>query len=501
MTAPHHHSNHHSHGHSDLHAHPIGPRSGRGAFIAGAIGTAILAAIALVGVKIAMAPDHGGEHPPLPASWVVGSVPFAIILLAIAILPLIPSIAGWWHQNRNKLVVSVVVGIATLVYIAAAVDGPSAALAAKHALVDEFVPFMSLLFALYVVTGGIAIKGDLLARPRTTTAFLAFGGVIASFVGTTGASMLLIRPLLSTISERRYRVHTIVFFIFIVSNIGGTLLPIGDPPLFMGFLRGVPFFWTLVLWKEWLFCLVALLVIHFVIDTYLWRREPIETLLADPLRRTPLTVSGWLNVVWLLLIIAIVAFVDPSKEIPGLGWKPFPHLRELLLLAMAGLSMLLTPKATRTANRFSFGAILEVAAIFVGIFVAMQVPLQVLHEKGSQLGLSTPGQFFWLTGILSSFLDNAPTYVVFFGAAEALPPAADQFNLIGGSHISQSLLIGISLGAVFMGANTYIGNGPNFMVKSIAEESGLKMPSFFGYMLWSGAILIPLFVLVHWLFL
>ncbi|MBL9121206.1 MAG: sodium:proton antiporter [Phycisphaerae bacterium] len=441
------------------------------------------------------------EHAPLAESWLLGCIPFAAILLAIAVLPLIPAIAGWWHQNRNKLLVSVVVSFATLMYLAATSGGGPAAIAAKHAIIDEFVPFMALLFALYVVTGGIAIQGDLLARPRTTTAFLAFGGAIASLVGTTGASMLLIRPLLSTISERRYRVHTVVFFIFIVSNIGGTLLPIGDPPLFMGFLKGVPFFWTLVLWKEWLFCLVALLIIYYVIDSVLWRREPVETLLADPLRRTPLRVSGWLNVLWLALIILTVAFVDPSKEIPGLGWAPFRMCRELLLLALAGLSMALTPKATRTANRFSFGAILEVAAIFIGIFVAMQVPLQVLHDKGSQLGLSTPGQFFWLTGILSSFLDNAPTYVVFFGAAMALPESADQLRLMGGDHISQSLLIAISLGAVFMGANTYIGNGPNFMVKSIAEESGLKMPSFFGFMLWSGAILLPLFVLVHWLFL
>jgi Na+/H+ antiporter NhaD/arsenite permease-like protein len=483
--------------------HPLGPRAGRTPAIIGGIGVAALACIALVGVFPGAVGGEGGEHPAgAPSGWVIGSMPFAVILLAIAILPLVPSLAGWWHQNRNKLLVSVAVAFVTLAYLAVAEGKHAASTAAGHAIVHEFVPFMSLLFALYVVTGGIGITGDLTARPRTTTAFLAFGALIASVVGTTGASMLLIRPLLATISERTYRVHTVVFFIFLVSNIGGTLLPIGDPPLFMGFLKGVPFFWTLILWKEWAFCVAVLLTVYYVTDSILWAREPVATLLAEPMRRTPLRVSGWLNVLWLALIIATVATVEPSKPLPFTSWHPPSHLREGLLLAIAGLSMLLTPKSIRVANTFSFGAILEVAAIFIGIFVAMQVPLQVLHARGGDLGLHSPGQFFWLTGILSSFLDNAPTYVVFLGVAMALPVESDPTLLLrGGDHVSEPLLVAISLGAVFMGANTYIGNGPNFMVKSIAEESGLRMPSFFGYMLWSAGVLLPLFVLVHWLFL
>jgi Na+/H+ antiporter NhaD/arsenite permease-like protein len=225
-------------------------------------------------------------------------------------------------------------------------------------------------------------------------------------------------------------------------------------------------------------------------------------MIADASRRTPLRVSGLLNLLWLALIVLTVAFVDPSKPLPLVGWTPFPFLRELMLVGLAGLSLLLTHRSTREANRFSFGAILEVAAIFIGIFVAMQVPLQVLQARGGELGLSTPGQFFWLSGMLSSFLDNAPTYLVFLGIATALPETgAASLTIVGGAHVDEALLVAISLGSVLMGANTYIGNGPNFMVKSIAEENGVRMPSFFGYMLWSAGILIPLFALVHLFFL
>ncbi len=464
----------------------------------GGIGVAGLIVIALAGT---LAHSPVGPTPP-PTSWPIGTLPFAIILLAIAALPLVPSLAGWWHQNRNKLLVSVVASFATLAYMTLTGGTSSAAVAANHAVLFEFVPFMSLLFALFVVTGGIGIHGDLDARPRTTTAFLAIGALIASIVGTTGASMLLIRPLLTTTAERRHRVHTVVFFIFLVSNVGGTLLPIGDPPLFMGFLKGVPFFWTLGLWKEWAFCVGALLALHGAIDTYFWAREPASALIAERARRTPLRVTGRINLLWLALIVATVACVEPSKELPGVAWRPFPFLREIMLLAFAGMSMLTTPRAVRKENRFAFGAILEVAAIFLGIFVAMQVPLQALHAKGGEFGLHSPGQFFWLSGLLSSFLDNAPTYVVFFGVAMALPiENVETLMLRGGDHVSAQLLVAISLGSVFMGANTYIGNGPNFMVKSIAEENGVRMPSFFGYMAWSAAILLPLFLLVHLLFL
>jgi Na+/H+ antiporter NhaD/arsenite permease-like protein len=492
-----------SHASSDVASERPSPLHRRGAALT-ANAICVVGCLLLGGLALAGALD--GHHAPIPPApppgWIIGTAPFVLILLAIASLPLVPALAHWWHQNRNKLLVSVLLSAATLVYLAIARDAHATTAAAAHAIVDEFVPFMALLFSLYVVTGGIAVEGDLLAQPRTTTAFLAFGALIASVVGTTGASMLLIRPLLSTISERRYRVHTVVFFIFIVSNIGGLLLPIGDPPLFMGFLAGVPFFWTLGLWKPWLVCVVILLAVYYIIDRLLWAREPLSTTIADASRRTPLRISGTLNLLWLALIVLAVAFVDPSKPMPIVGWTPFPFLREIILLGLAGLSLLLTARSTREANRFNFGAILEVAAIFIGIFVAMQVPLQVLQARGGELGLTTPGQFFWLSGLLSSFLDNAPTYLVFLGIATALPETgAATIHLVGNAHVEESLLIAISLGSVLMGANTYIGNGPNFMVKSIAEENGVRMPSFFGYMLWSGAILIPLFALVHLLFL
>jgi Na+/H+ antiporter NhaD/arsenite permease-like protein len=483
---------------ASLRAHPARPSSR--AFVVGiCVATAALAAIGVVGWST----NHAPPTAALPPLWQLGTLPFVALLLAVAVLPLVPRAAGWWHQNRNKLLVSLCAAFATLAYLAVAKSADAALVAAAHGVVDEFVPFMVLLFALFVIAGGISIEGDLLANPRTTTTFLAVGALIASFVGTTGASMLLIRPLLSTISERRYRAHTVVFFIFIVSNIGGTLLPIGDPPLFMGYVLGVPFLWTLVLWKEWLFCVVVLLVLHYAIDTWYYRREPIGALIADPLRRTPLRFTGLVNLVWLVLVILAVALVDPRHPLPGTSFTPPVFLRELLMLSFAAASWATTPRHARTANNFTFTAILEVAALFLGIFVAMQVPLKVLTSSGAELGLSTPGQFFWATGILSSFLDNAPTYLVFAGAATALEPAAGVpvLPLSDGLVIQEPLLVAVSLGAVFMGANTYIGNGPNFMVKSIAEESGVRMPSFFGYMLWSGAILIPLFLATHMLFL
>jgi Na+/H+ antiporter NhaD/arsenite permease-like protein len=349
------------------------------------------------------------------------------------------------------------------------------------------------------------LRGDLRATPKNNTAFLGIGAVLASFVGTTGASMLLIRPLLQTNRERRHVAHTVIFFIFLVSNIGGSLLPIGDPPLFLGYLRGVPFFWTLGLVKEWFFCVTVLLVIYFVWDTWMYRKEsPLEKLLDRELTE-PMRVNGGLNFVWLLGVVAAVAFIRPGEPFFGMfqdGGVP-EYAREAVMLVLVGLAWILTPGENRQYNQFNFVAIVEVAVLFLGIFVTMQAPIEILRIEGPKLGLTQPHQFFWATGALSSFLDNAPTYVVFFETAGALNNAAGPgiLDLIGGGHIRQDLLVGISLGAVFMGANTYIGNGPNFMVKSIAEESGVKMPSFFGYMFYSVGILVPVFVLVMILFL
>ncbi len=448
--------------------------------------------------------DHGGGHSHAPPMWGLGILPFVGILASIAILPLLPATHHWWESNLNRLAVALACGGLTLAYYFFAVGPESLLPVLNHAIPVEYIPFIVLLFSLYVISGGISLQGDLPAHPITNTGFLAFGAIIASFVGTTGASMLLIRPLLQTNAERKHIVHTVVFFIFLVSNIGGTLLPIGDPPLFLGYLRGVEFFWTLGLWKEWAVCCVILLIVYFIWDTKAYRSEKPADIARDETERQPMRLRGVINIVWLAGIVAAVAFVVPGKEI--LGFKAFPFLRELIMLSIVGLSLLTTPRGVREDNRFNYAAILEVAALFVGIFVAMQVPIEVLKASGESLQafINKPWHFFWATGSLSSFLDNAPTYVVFFELGKVMPAGADVVPLAGGAAgaIGAPLLIAVSLGAVFMGAMTYIGNGPNFMVKAIAEQSGVRMPSFFGYMFkYSLPILIPIFVLVTVLFL
>jgi Na+/H+ antiporter NhaD/arsenite permease-like protein len=315
--------------------------------------------------------------------------------------------------------------------------------------------------------------------------------------------MLLIRPLLATNAERKRVVHTVVFFIFLVSNVGGTLLPIGDPPLFLGYLRGVPFFWTLVLWKEWAFVTAVLLVIYYFWDRSAYRHEQRRDIQRDERMVQRLKVMGSLNFLWLAGVLLATALLDPNKPMAGTNWTPLPYLRELVQMALVALSLATTARVVRKENNFNYVAIAEVAALFIGIFLCMQVPIEILNARGASLGLDTPAKFFWATGVLSSFLDNAPTYVVFFETANAMTHAPEEgvFQLLSGHYIRQDLLIGISLGAVFMGANTYIGNGPNFMVKSIAEHAGVKMPSFFGYMVYSGVILLPLFAIVTRVFL
>lgn len=435
-----------------------------------------------------------------PPLWWLGSVPFAALLLAIAVLPLIRRTAHWWESNLNRLAVSGGLALATLAYTASIGGAEAAVGTIRHAMLEEYLPFMVLLFSLYAITGGVAILGEFRATPAMNTSFLALGAAIASFVGTTGASMLLIWPLLRANAPRRHRVHTVVFFIFLVSNIGGVLLPIGDPPLFLGYLRGVPFLWTMGLWLPWLFCCGALLAIYFAWDSLLFRRESAEIRLHGPAARG-IRLRGSVNLLWLALAVAAVGVIRPGKPVPLLEAIAPEFLREGVLLAIVGASLLTTPRAAREANSFNYLAIAEVACIFVGIFITMQVPLATLAAHGPALGLSTPGEFFWTTGLLSSVLDNAPTYVVFFHAAESLPQGAAAVLLEGGGRIDAGILAGISLGAVFMGANTYIGNGPNFMVRSIAERSGIRMPSFFAYTAYSAAILGPLLLLVHQLFL
>ena len=399
--------------------------------------------------------------------------PFVATLLCIAILPLLAP--HFWESNTRKLAVSALLGLPVLILYAR--HHPAALL---HTA-EEYVSFIVLLGSLFVVSGGILITGDLQATPRVNTAFLATGAVLASLIGTTGASVVLVRPLLSTNQERRHVVHTIVFFIFIVSNTGGCLTPLGDPPLFLGYLRGVPFTWTLRLWPHWLLVNGLLLLVYYLWDRRAHAREPRPAVARDRDQIRPLRVSGRGNVGLLVLVVASVALL-PSPA------------REVAMLALSAISLNTTAKALHESNRFTFRPIAEVAALFAGIFLTMLPALEILHARGASLGLTTPRQFFWATGLLSSFLDNAPTYLTFLAVAQSLGLPAE---VVGVTH---EVLLAISAGAVFMGANTYIGNGPNFMVRAIAEERGVRMPSFGGYMLYSGAVLIPCFVLVTVLF-
>jgi Na+/H+ antiporter NhaD/arsenite permease-like protein len=344
-------------------------------------------------------------------------------------------------------------------------------------MAEEYVSFIILLAGLYVISGGILLRGDLQATPLVNTTFLALGSLLASFIGTTGASMLLIRPLLQTNHERAHVRHTVIFFIFLVSNIGGMLTPLGDPPLFLGYLQGVPFIWTFRLWPYWGLQVAMLLAVYFVWDTRQYTREAIAALQRDRSRLEPLRLRGTLNALWLGLVVLAVAFLR----------EPW---REATIVTLAAVSLWRTPRAIRRANGFTAYPIVEVAVLFFGIFLTMIPALELLRLRGGELGVREPWQFFWATGALSSFLDNAPTYLVFLALGQGLGLSREVVD------VPHAVLAAISVGAVSMGANSYIGNAPNFMVKSIAEEQGVKMPSFFGYLLYSGGILLPLFLIV-----
>jgi Na+/H+ antiporter NhaD/arsenite permease-like protein len=465
-------------------------------------------ALAACVTQAAVGSATGGQAvvSPHPA-W---SLPFAALLLAIAVTPLVPVAHHWWERNSFKLGVGLSLGGVVLAYYGlrgtgyhdAAPGWPTVLAVFEHAILRDYLPFMVLLTSLFVVSGGLQLKGDLRARPAVNTAFLALGAAFASAVGTTGASMVLIRPLLQTNRDRVHVRHTVVFFIFLVSNIGGCLLPTGDPPLFLGYLNGVPFQWTLGLAAPWLFSVVALLSVYFVWDTIAYRWETSERLDDDARHDSPPRLHGSVNVVWLLGVILAVALIVPGRPLPGTDLVAADYLREAVMLAFVALSLLTTPRGLRKETEYSNAAIAEVACLFVGIFLTMQVPIEILQTRGPSLGLNSPAHFFWATGALSSFLDNAPTYLVFFETAKSLGAGtgAPVVELIDGA-VRHDLLAAVSLGAVFMGANTYIGNAPNLMVKLIAEQRRVKMPGFFGYMAYSGAVLIPLFGLVSVLFL
>ncbi|MDF0606008.1 sodium:proton antiporter [Neisseriaceae bacterium TC5R-5] len=462
----------------------------------------ILLACALI-PALAQAAELDGAK--LSLLW---GMPFAGILLSIALFPIFAPV--FWHHHFGKIT-AVWTLLFFLPFSLSFGLNISAALVI-HALLTEYLPFIILLFALYTVSGGILLWGSLHGSPKLNTAILAIGTLLASIMGTTGAAMLLIRPLLRANEKRQHNVHVVVFFIFLVANVGGGLTPLGDPPLFLGFLKGVSFGWTLQhMALPVLTMSLALLAIFYGLDHYLFAKEAKAGTLAvvDRSHDTPIKLYGKSN---LLLLLAIVAAVLLSGF-----WRPGIHtvvlgtvvelqnvLRDILLLLIAVLSLWITPKQVRAGNEFNWGPILEVGKLFAGIFLTIAPVIAILRagNEGHLASLvqavsDSQGQpvdhmYFWMTGILSSFLDNAPTYLVFFNLAHG-----DAQVLMGPMA---STLLAISMGAVFMGANTYIGNAPNFMVKAIAEQRHVKMPSFFGYMAWSGAVLLPLFVMMTWLF-
>jgi Na+/H+ antiporter NhaD/arsenite permease-like protein len=451
----------------------------------------------------ALAADHGLDGAALSVWW---AVPFICMLLSIAVLPL--ALPELWAEHYGKIAL-----LWALAFLApcALVAGPATAFAVlEHTILLEYVPFIVLLLALFTISGGVRITGSLSGTPLANVTLLAVGTFLASLMGTTGAAMLLIRPLLRANAHRRYKVHTLVFFIFLVANIGGSLTPLGDPPLFLGFLKGVSFFWTTKhMFAEMLFAAAALLTLFFILDAQLYIKEGRPAAPGqDGRRKFRLGVEGGVN---LLLLLGVIGAVLLSGV-----WNPGIDLqvaqaeialqdlaRDVLLLALAGLSLLLTSKETRKQNDFSWEPIEEVGKLFFGIFVTM-IPAIAMLKAGpdgafrdiialvTRDGQPVNHMYFWLSGILSSFLDNAPTYLVFFNTA-----GGDAAHLMLDAPLT---LAAISCGSVFMGANSYIGNAPNFMIRSIAESQGVKMPSFFGYMAWSVGILVPLFLIMTFIF-
>jgi Na+/H+ antiporter NhaD/arsenite permease-like protein len=371
-----------------------------------------------------------------------------------------------------------------------------------HQMIFDYIPFIILLTALFTVTGGIHLSGDIPAKPSVNTLFLGIGLILASIMGTTGAAMLLIRPLIETNKERKNKVHTILFFIAIVANCGGLLTPLGDPPLFLLYLKGAPFTWFLNLFVEWAFAGILLLVIYYFVDSYCYKQEKKEDLIKDFQRVKPLRLSGNINFLYLAAIVCAVAFINPGT-IPAMGEEHAPIymklLREIVLVVIILASLFTTSKKVREDNKYSWGPIIEVAVLFLGIFATMTPALLFLKEAAPNLGLTESWQFYYCTGALSSFLDNAPTALAFHSVASGLP-VVEGATMVAG--IPEILLKAISIGAVFFGAMTYIGNGPNFMVKAIAEENKIEMPSFFGYMIkFSLIVLLPVYIITQLIFL
>ena len=426
-------------------------------------------------------------------------IPFVVMLLSIAILPLFAP--RFWGKNANKLLFVLVVSVPTAVMLSRAGLGENLV----HQMLYDYVPFIVLLAALYVVTGGIHIHYSTTPRPIVNAAIMFLGYGLASVVGTTGASMLLVRPLLEINRDRQYKVHTLLFFIALVANCGGVLTPLGDPPLFMLYLRGAEFSWFQTLFPQWVFVGSVLIAVYFIIDMYIWKRKELlgvrprsEGEFDEPVK---ISFNGTVNLFYLSAILLSVAFLNP-EQIPAMAAEDAPwymrFLREIVLVMVMVLSIFSTRRRVRQENHFSWEPITEVAILFVGIFVTMTPALLYMNENAASLGITEPSQFYFLSGALSSFLDNTPTAVAFHTIAEGLP-VVEGAKLVAG--IPESLLTAIALGSVLFGAMTYIGNGPNFMVKAVAENDGVRMPSFFGYIFkFSLLVLLPTYILVALVF-
>ena len=455
-----------------------------------------------------------GASAPEPSKAEIGALmplwsvlPFAGILLSIALIPLF--FPRFWHRHFPKISFfwAVLFAVPFLYFFREA-----AVFEMAHIIIIDYIPFIVLLWALFSVSGGVYVKGTLKGSPAINTTVLTIGAILASIIGTTGASMLLIRPILRSNAWRVYKTHTVVFFIFLVSNIGGSLTPLGDPPLFLGFLHGVPFFWTLHLLPEMAFASIALLILYFIIDSYYYRKES-HTAVGDESTPEPVRIEGKRNFIFLAGIVAAVLFSGNVRigkvNIGSIDQSIENLIRDAFLILMGLASLIFTKKEIHKNNEFSWAPIIEVAYLFIGIFITILPALAILKagEKGALAGLlqtiSTPAHYFWAVGILSSFLDNAPTYLTFFNSLlgkfyPGIPESQAVAQLI---IVKIPYLAAVSLGAVFMGAITYIGNAPNFMVRSIAEEAGVKMPSFFGYMFkYSIPILVVLFIVMTLIF-
>lgn len=438
-------------------------------------------------------------------------IPFAGLLLCIAVMPLVKG--EWWEAHQPLVVVLWI--LVVVIPFALLYGVGSAAETVLECTVNDYLTFIVLLFGLFCVSGNITMEGDFAGSPRINVGLLALGTLLASCIGTTGASMLMVRPVIKMNSWRRRKSHIMIFFIFMVSNMGGCLTPIGDPPLLMGFMRGVPFFWSLHLFPVLIFNMVILLFVFYHLDKRNYRRDIAEGRKPDISKPgTEFRIDGLHNIIFLIMIVAAVilsgvlpgmpAFQDAAGNARGIHIfgevsLSFPSLIEIVLILLAAfLSFKTTDKEVRVKNHFTWGAIKEVAVLFIGIFITMQPALMLLKAVGPNLGITEPYQMFWATGALSSFLDNTPTYLVFLTTAGTLGFTGGIATTLG--TLPAKMLSAISCGAVFMGANTYIGNAPNFMVKSISDENGVNMPSFFGYMLWSVAVLIPVFIIDMFVF-